>query len=379
MNEIKKLIIVGNGFDIAHNYKTAYNDFVNSTNDISVLDFKKSVEKYELSNKEQIKYWYEFENVINAMSLEWFKSYFDAVASEGEKEIQAQDTEILKINNSFDRINLLLKDYLKNITKDNKEYKIKSLENEISLESKLINFNYTDVAEQYTDEIYYIHGSINKDDFIVLGYPRRQEPFGIDYKASKYLKNKLRELLNFKRYLQKNNIDQNQDYGKKLISEMITHIECMFSGRGGYEFEYSQELHKEIRDEEDKIDIKNNDDYNLFVKGYSEYSSLSDGIKKKMRDERLRKLPREINNYGELYNFAPMHIDLGVDFKLITELVILGHSLESDFDIIHNLMNICKNLLKIKIYSYDGESESSLKKKVLFFKDYDIEIEIAGY
>ena len=69
----RTLAIIGNGFDIAHNYATLYRPFVDATSSESLDIFKEYCDK-----DQSITTWYSFEENINRLTQELFQqSYSD--------------------------------------------------------------------------------------------------------------------------------------------------------------------------------------------------------------------------------------------------------------------------------------------------------------
>ncbi len=58
----KTLAIIGNGFDLAHGYRTRYESFSESVDDAALAEFK------EYCDEASIETWHEFENNINILT-----------------------------------------------------------------------------------------------------------------------------------------------------------------------------------------------------------------------------------------------------------------------------------------------------------------------
>uniref|UniRef100_UPI00403F9CB9 AbiH family protein n=1 Tax=Candidatus Enterococcus willemsii TaxID=1857215 RepID=UPI00403F9CB9 len=231
-----KLAIIGNGFDISHGLKTGYLDFAKTLPKKIKEDWEGILTEGDINPET----WYSFEDAIDKITAKWQEKYFDTVVG---KDNDFTEEVLLKkidqINKIFVEINNLLMDYLLN--EDSKEVELKdSIKKTLDYNTNVINFNYTTTIEKYTtNNIYYIHGSLSELE-IVLGYKQRIEPTGIMLEATEFDKKKLRERLNFKRYL----IDRGVS-GEELEMEMENfsfHIKRMFTNRGGYVFEYPSSL-----------------------------------------------------------------------------------------------------------------------------------------
>lgn len=186
----RSLAILGNGFDLAHGYKTTYDDFVTNTKNTDLEKFQK------LCEDEKIKTWYDFEKNVSIMSLNLYQKNFTDDADYDEVSNNLQ-----QLNKVFMNIHSLLLNYLKSETGRISVRKLKNIKKYINKRTKVINFNYTEVAEAYSKDIFYVHGSINENN-IILGYDYRDEPCLISMEYMYWFKKYRRELMAFKRYLQ---------------------------------------------------------------------------------------------------------------------------------------------------------------------------------
>lgn len=88
------LAIIGNGFDIAHGYKTDYRSFVNDTKDEALDKFKEMCD-----NEESIQTWYNFEENIAIIMTNFYSN-----AVNGLYGYENVDIERLKIKEMYERI-----------------------------------------------------------------------------------------------------------------------------------------------------------------------------------------------------------------------------------------------------------------------------------
>lgn len=226
-----KLVIIGNGFDLAHGLKTTYGDFINW---YMVTAFKEFCKKgnysdllIELSNKyagyktvfEKIPNNYKevvdfmrinsdqslniksifFQQLINSHSdnrwvdIEIF--YFQKLkkiffsSNEGNRE-----TSIKNLNIEFAYLKEKLGEYLREIDKEipsiqkldfqNSRSYLKDVmkENKTPFETRFLNFNYTNTLVQlhyaYPEELIHIHGTAdpNSKNSIIFGYGDESDP-----------------------------------------------------------------------------------------------------------------------------------------------------------------------------------------------------------
>lgn len=365
-----KLAIIGNGFDISHGLKTGYLDFANTL----PVDIKKDWEKILIESEVHPNTWYSFEDAIDKITAKWQEKYFNTIVKEDDEFTEeVLLSKIEEINAIFLKMNILLMDYL--MGEDKKTIDLKSsVKKVIDLDTNIINFNYTGTVEKYDKiNVYYIHGSLEESE-IVLGYKQRAEPTGIMSEATVFDKKKLREQLNFRRHLI--SLGLSEDDLEKEMVEFNSHVRRMFSGRGGYVFDYSPSLDKEFLDYTNEWYKENGwSIFNRFRKADPiMYPYLLDEL---LRNERLQQISKIINDYGEMNSFSPAPISMGIDFTNVKELIILGHSLGADEELIVDIINELDNLEKIKLFVY---SEEDYSNKINFLNNVsDRNVEIVYY
>lgn len=370
-----KLIIIGNGFDISHGLKTQYSEFYKTI----PQDLKNNWESLDVELESKCGSWYDFEDNIDFLTQKWHDKYInhivgDKLNNNNEKKLIKK---IEKINTIFNELTSQLIEYI-SIENDKKTKLKEEVKMEMTDDSYIITFNYTSLIECYTKNVYYIHGSI-KENFIVLGYKLRAEMTGIAFEATRYDKRKLREILNFRRYLLAN--ESNLQIINEEMNIFLKQVDRLFSGKGGYIFEYSPSTINKIYKENNLNHIHNKfltSNFNMFRQFYQipEYSSELDRI---MQVERLKQLPLHINNYGKKYNFHPAPLIIDIDFDLITQLVIMGHSLKADIEIYEHMFILLINLEKIILYIYEGEDYSEKLNILQRLSKNDVKFEIKIY
>ena len=190
---MKNIIIIGNGFDLAHGYKTSYTDFLHYSllnqhvRNLFCHDFPFIIEEDKTQFIKQVK-----DNHIQFISHLYKKFLRDCLEKNwcDVEELyfnlinETKDSDLLKIRNiEF----LIFKDelykYIKEVTKE--KYIIKNYQiffNKFDLENTIIiNFNYTDTVKQYlksTKKLINIHGQIDdKDNQPIFGYSLITEKF----------------------------------------------------------------------------------------------------------------------------------------------------------------------------------------------------------
>lgn len=173
---MRNLIIIGNGFDLAHNLKTDYLEFKN--------DVKKNSEKYGIQR--------DYNNYLLTRLLEdssnlWSDIealYFDILININnrtylqKKHFPTQHyRDVLSLNSDFEKITNYLNLYLlereqKFIPIENYEIFFKEFN---SKESVVVNFNYTKTVKYYLEntdiDLIHIHGELeNEENPIIFGY-----------------------------------------------------------------------------------------------------------------------------------------------------------------------------------------------------------------
>lgn len=180
---MKKLYVLGNGFDIYHGLKTRYTDFhryVSQNNP----DLENTLDNYFEFKTDRNYLWNDFENDLSHFDHE---SFFDSynhidVVSESFRPSECFGLEDELNQEAEDLIQSIREEFLAWI--ENIEYpeSVKNTLKAISFEQNAIflNFNYTDTLEEFygiaKSRILYIHNNAN--DFsgdLIFGHPQRKE------------------------------------------------------------------------------------------------------------------------------------------------------------------------------------------------------------
>lgn len=305
------LVIIGNGFDLQHEYKTKYNDFVEHTSCKAFDSFKIYTNNYLYNNKN----WYDFEQVIKDLTL---RVYLNDSSIKSDHDLKIHQNILDEIINS---ITQELCRYLKNETSKNNGIFLPNVQNYLNDSSVVLNFNYTPVAERYTKNIFYVHGSVMENN-IILGYDNRNEPCLIDYTSMQRRKSYLRLSLEFCRFLKAKNIDSNQiEIYKQSFNSFLDHLT---SPKGLDHKDYINTLGGNLINE---FYLKN-DCFNKIIIGYD------------------------------------------IDYNSIEKIVILGHGIEADIELLDSILKQCTKLKEIIIFRYEKESDTKYKSKENFFHRY---------
>lgn len=309
-SNLHKLAIIGNGFDLAHDYNTLYRSFANNTSS-PVLDKFKTY----CDDEPTIGTWYDFENNINILTQKFFlQSYAE------EQDYDENRNKVNELRSLFGQLSDLLMDYIRGEI-SNKPFKQKdSIKKNLDPETIAINFNYTDTANKYVENVINIHGSLKEND-IILGYDYRDEPCLAQYEDMCWSKTLCRESLAFRRFLRKRRRFISSKKQKILISSLELYHHWENTGRG-------------IDDEIEKC-IPSYRFINRFVSKQRKKSQID-----------------------------------GIDYSKIDTIIILGHGIEADRVLIENILSKCNALNEVLIYRYEGESDEEFERKKVFFKPY---------
>lgn len=232
---MSKVIIVGNGFDLAHGIKSSYHDFMLYLLKKGIVAASNSqktqanengpaykvfedelikVKALKLSNLEQVLPPYlqiddliDLRNatksgsviveiksdVINDYFTNWSdfeESYFKCLMKIIEKNSSSKNSSVVKLNKEFTSLRTQLIEYIQQVQLSNGQVDFSTdgakellnlLKPEINNKSIIINFNYTNTAEQYVQKLgmgtsiqmVNIHGNLGKmkyEDEIVFGF-----------------------------------------------------------------------------------------------------------------------------------------------------------------------------------------------------------------
>jgi len=343
----QKLAIIGNGFDLAHGLKTDYYSFFNQL-PVNVQNKWKSIVQ---DNHIAENYWYSFEEVMDLITKE--KSQNHVVIAGNNKNQAAVYEELEDLNSVFQSMNKYLLAYMSEINSLEKQ-PLKSIQDFFNKKTSVINFNYTNTAELYHNDVYYAHGSVNENR-IILGYKTRNEPAGAPPEYSLFSKEKLREKLNFFRFLLQNNVGIEKI--EKELNDFDQHVETLFSGRGGYNFNSQKGPFKDFNGSH-------------FPQTHFDVEKPNIKVNKKSKRRRLKEISPLINEYGEKHLFSRSAINTQIDFSKIKVLGILGHSLHADEELFESLFKELTNLKEVILFTYKGENKEDLKGKKRFIKAF---------
>ena len=249
MSKRNRIIIIGNGFDLAHGLKTSYSSFIDWLWDKKVEEINEVIKKYpshrivdkddifivdegkkgKFNDANELKRWITYKNGL-LETLERKKNepkdpkwsdiedvYYDCLLKcnkrfDSEKEEKEhEELSIIKLNREFRVLRAKLLEYLQFVfdsaDKENPEFirltnRMKKIFNAKNQDDEIeigrivfISFNYTNTLELYgypsvkTDsdihEIIHIHGSIKDENSIIFGYGDELDPNSMNIQENK--------------------------------------------------------------------------------------------------------------------------------------------------------------------------------------------------
>ncbi len=327
---MKKIIVVGNGFDLAHGLKTTYADFVKSNkNDRAMVKFRELVEKLNeedfnnyFDSEDKNLTWYSFERHMERISVNMHSKNFE------ENGLKANyleiDKKMAKYNKLFSKISKLLYEYFEEEYSNHYIQPLNYIKKQITKDSFVISFNYTDTIKLYTSDYYFVHGSINDDRYIILGFANGEISDLSTYECQMFDKWCLKEELNYVRYLIENKVVYIDNY----LKEFTPHLKTLSSCRGGYDFPCNNT--GEVCDTSSASDL-------LLM--YAERNNFL--------------MAKDRNDYSE-----------------VEEIVIIGHGLESDINYLRSIFDNSKMLKKVKLFTFSGEKSTEIDRKINRIKDF---------
>lgn len=177
---MKNIVIIGNGFDLAHGLKTKYSDFINN---IKENPQKYDIERIDNPNNKMLEVlleckkdlWSDIEYVYYDMLTKLNdKSYMRRTYS-----MSSDYTDVVELNHDFNKIKQWLCQYLKE--EEAKFMRVENYENFfdklIKKDSVILNFNYTKTVREYIKnsdfniDLIHIHGELNNSQNpIIFGF-----------------------------------------------------------------------------------------------------------------------------------------------------------------------------------------------------------------
>lgn len=345
MSKIKKLAIIGNGFDLHHGIKSGYADFYKSSfmsEDIKSL-YENMTAQFREANS-----WFDFEEEYRKL----IKLESDTLGNKGYdgKTLGASDGNLKIYKPRIDLINYVFQSifqqfiqYLQLTVQESKGNRFWQkdccIQSIIKKIDQVLIFNYTSTLSEIYDvpenKIVFVHGSLSKKNPI-LGHSNYYDPTVPQNYGFRAIAPNLREL-NF--------------LGDKNLQriEMWNNIEFQ-SGSFTKEENIDSILIEKMKF------IRNNSPMSLNTTQYN-----FDNPFLTIKDE---------------YNNQKFHNKLALDFSENLEIYVIGHGLKSDFDLLSKIPVTIKKVTILKRSSDSGKelrdaAQTIFKADNIQMKDYE--------
>jgi len=159
-----KLIILGNGFDLHHKFKTSFYDFRKY-----LMDSKNKKDKILMSEIDSL---LDINGNIQKEHLLW--NDFEAIIGEILGTAKYKRSKIKNIPNLIEDFTQNFYEYLLKISEDDRIESNKKLALEFKDASAILTFNYTSIYSAYINksdvDIFHIHGNLSDKDLPIIGY-----------------------------------------------------------------------------------------------------------------------------------------------------------------------------------------------------------------
>ncbi|MEG2943323.1 MAG: AbiH family protein [Enterococcus sp.] len=345
MSSIRKLIIIGNGFDLHHGIKSGFADFYNSS---FMSEDIKNV--YEIMT-EQLRSgysWYDFEEEYRKLievesDILGNKGYDGKTLGLTEGNLKIYKPRIDMINYIFQSIFQQFIQYLKSTlhdSKNNPNFRDDScLQSILDETDQIINFNYTstlsDIYDVPENKIIFVHGSLKKNNPI-LGHSNYYDSTTPQNYGFRVIIPDLRTLALL---------------GDKNLQRIEMWNEFKFKSGS-----FSEEKDINLSPIEKMKIIRNN-------------SPLSIDTIQHLFDKPFSNIVHNSNNQN-------VKNELAIDFSKELEVFVIGHGLKSDFDLLSKIPVTVKKVTILKRSIDSGEdllktAKSLFKTDNIYLKDYE--------
>lgn len=327
----KTLVIIGNGFDVNHGYKTSARHFQANLDPSEYKTFEEKHLSMDWSSEDTPEWWWQYEQRVgeelvkiriaddrlnfDTNSFTW--SSFLGSTNEMYDHLSSQITDYLR------------REYSENIAASTVKKPILSQLFRHSNKIVAISFNHTETAKRYGINAYHIHGSLAEDN-IVMGFDhvgdmrdyRECDISDVDeWPLIKRNKRYQRILMEYKRFSKKKGYTSRQiTDGLEMLERYLDNRDVSLSG--------------------EPLSVNPDDlSYKLVLRFIKE---------------------TKINLDNGLIPIIPYH-----DIKRI---VVLGHSLNADQRLLDEIFSRCRYVRKVIIFRYEKETDDEWNEKVAYFK-----------
>lgn len=327
----KTLVIIGNGFDKSHGYRTGVQDFIDNLDASTYRAFEEKRLSMDWSDPSLPPWWSEYEKRIGE-ELATIRTADGRLRFDASK--LTWDDFLDQSNKMYGKLTAQIADYLSREYANNVTAAGEILDGVRKIyehPSKVftVSFNHTETAQRYTSQVYHIHGSLSEHN-IVLGYDhvgwmsdyRLCDLSDVDeWKLVRRNKRYLRIIMEFQRYCK----------GLRLSEKRITEASILLE-------RFLENRDISLSGEPLEVDPKN-EDFRLIQRF-------------------LRTTKMDLQN-GLLLN---------IPFQKIHTIAVLGHSLSADQRLLDAIFSKCCHVRKIIIFRYREETQASWDQKAAYFK-----------
>lgn len=363
---MSRLVIIGNGFDLAHGLRTDYAGFLENMSPEAKEQWLKMCDAFlTKEDKKRNKYWIDFERNIGQITNNIFNSFLGSFSDNSYSPHQETEYEsdLQLVSSIFRPITHELKEYLSDVQNIDIKPK-KNIEKYIDDNTTVLTFNYTKTAELYTNNVHHFHGSLQNDD-IVFGYPRRNEYDPIDGKATEFSKHLHRKLNHYRCYLKQRGTPVSEI--EKELAIYLKKLPLIYNGKGSFEW-YSKDLLKIIKSAEKNISPHAFDVKEIALQFIPEHIYGKE-IADRARIERIQNTSPSFVEYIEIPGNLDFNMLDEIHLEEMKEIVFIGHSLIGDYEIFEEIAYKKHNIQRVILFSYDPSS-TELRNQIKMLKSW---------
>lgn len=340
------LVVLGNGFDLFHGFKSRYQDFwqhVGTTPLDEIVHFNRRAHSQQVC-------WSDVEAQIRVAAENAYQlSATRKMPGAGVMVQQRSTRAIRRFEHEFSR-------YLRT----EREF--------LSQAGAVLNFNYTDTAQQLYDvwpeNIYYLHGSLLEGQTI-LGVDNDDVLAREPYEYASTTKGYRRDILDFKRWAWQQNGWQPLD--EKTLAAFRNYDAYYYGWRRLYPVFGDQEIISLLYTLDSDIPVTSRYFATRFFEQWQTRRQwLIDAIASRCAKKRI---DPQVLAYTAANAFRPFKIKLPNDVYLedIATIVVMGHSLRADHGILSDLFKTARQLKQVILFVFQGEppEELAMQKQML--------------
>lgn len=355
------LVVLGNGFDLFHGFKSRYQDFwqhVGTTPLDEIVHFNRR------ARSQQVR-WSDVEAQIRVAAENAYQlSATRKMPGAGVMVQQRSTRAIRRFEHEFSRYlrtereRVLVSDPTRSQTA--REF--------LSQAGAVLNFNYTDTAQQLYDvwpeNIYYLHGSLLEGQTI-LGVDNDDVLAREPYEYASTTKGYRRDILDFKRWAWQQN--GWQPLTEKTLAAFRNYDAYYYGWRRLYPVFGDQDIISLLYTLDSDMPVTSRYFATRFFEQWQTRRQwLIDAIASRCAKKRI---DPQVLAYTAANAFRPFKIKLPNDVypEDIATIVVMGHSLRADHGILSDLFKTARQLKQVILFVFQGEppEELAMQKQML--------------